>query len=76
MSKLYNDLLSQLKTKYKEEARECIKVYDKLKELNNGSVWQSQWTPLVYTQYSGTYPNSRAIFKLTPIGRIFLKGLM
>lgn len=75
MSKLYNDLLRQLETEYKEEAEECIRVYDKLKELNNGSVWQSQWTLLVSTQYVGSYPNSHIISRLTPVGRIFFNGI-
>lgn len=75
MGKVYNDLLRQLETEYKGEAKECIKVYDKLKELNNGSVWESEWRPLVFTLYIGTYPNSRRIFRLTPMGGIFLKGI-
>lgn len=44
MGKVYNDLLRQLETEYKEEAKDCIKVYNKLKELNNGSVWESDST--------------------------------
>lgn len=38
MSKLYDNLQKQLETEYRKEAEDCIKIYNKLKELNGDSV--------------------------------------
>lgn len=73
MGKLYNSLYSQLQTENKEDAEKCIKIYNKLLEIQ-GSVWSSAWTPLVYIQHVGKYPYTK-IYKPTKIGEIFLKGL-
>lgn len=43
MGKLYDNLQEQLKTEYKKEAEDCIKIYNKLKEISGGSVWSSDW---------------------------------
>ena len=76
MGKLYNSLQRQLKfDEYKEDAKDCLKIYEKLKELNNGSVWQSNWKPLVDAKFMGEYPNSIAIYKPNQMGYVFIKGL-
>ena len=76
MGKLYNSLQRQLKfDEYKEDAKDCLKIYEKLKELNNGSVWQSNWKPLVDVKFMGEYPNSIAIYKPNQMGYVFIKGL-
>lgn len=76
MEKLYNSLQRQLKfDEYKEDAKDCLKIYEKLKELNNGSVWQSNWKPLVDVKFMGEYPNSIAIYKPNQMGYVFIKGL-
>jgi len=74
MGKLYDRLQKQLKTEYKEDAEDCIKIYNKLMEMDNGHVWESQWQPLVNTIFKG-YPSDERRFKPTTIGYIFLKGL-
>lgn len=78
MGKLYDNLQKQLKIeKYKKDAEDCLKIYDKLKEINSGSVWLTQWG--VLTTISGwigdNYPNRSIAYKPTQIGYIFLKGI-
>lgn len=43
MGKLHDRLQKQLKSEFKKDAEDCLKIYEKLKELNNGSVWDSDW---------------------------------
>lgn len=49
MGALTDRLNKQLETEYKKDAEDCIKIYNILKEMYNGSVWESQWNPLVDT---------------------------
>jgi hypothetical protein len=69
-----NFLQKQLETEYKQDAEDCIEIYNKLKEMDNGSVCSSKWSPLVHTIYKG-FPSDNRRFQPTAIGRIFLKGL-
>ncbi|MGK2864674.1 MAG: hypothetical protein ACSLE0_22280 [Chitinophagaceae bacterium] len=39
MGKLMIRLQKQLKTEYKKDAEDCIEIYNKLKEINDGHVW-------------------------------------
>lgn len=75
MSKLYNALQAQLETKYKKEAEDCIKIYNKVKEISGGSVWESDWRVLVHVIFVGTCPNAKPIYKPNAIGEVFLKGI-
>lgn len=75
MGKLYDNLQEQLKTEYKKEAEDCIKIYNKLKEISGGSVWSSDWNVLVRAIFIGTYSNSKPIYIPKAIGEIFLKGI-
>ena len=76
MGKLYNSLQAQLKLEeYKQDAEDCLKIYDKLKEMYNGHIWESNWNPLVETGFIGTYPNSKRISKLTYLGKLMLKDI-
>lgn len=74
MGKLMDRLQLQLKTEYKQDAEDCIIIYNKLTELDNGSVWDSKWRFLVNTIYKG-FPSDDRRFKPTDIGHIFLQGL-
>ena len=74
MGKLLDRLEKQLKTEYKQDAEDCIKIYNKIKEIYNGHVWESNWCPLVETTFKG-FPSDERRFKPTIIGYIFLKGL-
>ena len=76
MGKLYDRLKKQLKSKEnKKDAEDCIKIYEILKEMNNGNVWYSDWQMLVTVKFVGTYPNSKPIYKPSKEGYIFLKGI-
>ena len=74
MGKLYDRLQKQLQTEYKDDAEDCIKIYNKIKEMKDGHVWDSSWNPLVTVEFLGKYPYQRRYY-LTSMGRIFLKGL-
>jgi len=73
MGKLFDRLQKQLKTEYKEDAEDCLKIYDTLKE-RTGSVWNSDWSPLVNAIFKG-FPSDERRFKPTVVGYIFLKGI-
>lgn len=76
MSKLSEYLQKQLETEYKKEAEDCLKIYNALLEINNGSVWRSQWQ--VLTTFNGHMHTSTGhllTYKPSSIGYIFLKGL-
>jgi len=76
MGKLYDRLQKQLKSEeYKKDAEDCLKIYEKLKEMNNGKVWESSWNPLTTVKFVGTYPNSERIYKPSQEGYVLLKGI-
>jgi len=76
MGKLYDRLQKQLKSEeYKKDAEDCLKIYEKIKEMNNGKVWESSWNPLTTVKFVGTYPNSERIYKPSKEGYVFLKGI-
>lgn len=76
MGKLYDRLQKQLKSEeYKKDAEDCLKIYEKLKEMNNGKVWESSWNPLTTVKFVVTYPNSERIYKPSQEGYVFLKGI-
>lgn len=74
MGKLYDRLQKQLTTEYKNDAEDCLVIYEKIKELNDGHVWDSQWSPLVSVTFKG-FPSDERRYKPTPIGYVFLKGI-
>lgn len=76
MGKLYDRLQKQLESEeYKKDAEDCLKIYEKLKEMNNGKVWESSWNPLTTVKFVGIYPNSMRIYKPSQEGYVFLKGI-
>lgn len=76
MGKLYDKLQKQLQTEFKKDAEDCLKIYEKLKELNNGSVWSSDWNQL--TTIGGwigdKYPKTM-MYKPSKLGYELLKGI-
>ena len=74
MGKLHDSLQKQLKTEYKQDAEDCIKIYNKLSEMNNGHIWDSQWKPLVDKIFKD-FSSDEKKFKPTNMGYIFLKGI-
>ena len=70
-----NYLQKQLQTEeYKKDAEDCLKIYEKLKEMNNGSVWSLQWQQLVDTHFKG-FPSDDRRYKPSKMGYVFLKGI-
>lgn len=75
MGKVYDYLQKQLKSdEYRKDAEDCLKIYNKLKEINNGSVWSLQWEQLVNTHFKG-FPSNDRRYKPSKIGYVFLKGI-
>lgn len=64
-----------MKTEHKKEAEDCIKIYNKVKEISRGSVWESDWRVLVRVIFVETWPNAKPIYKPNAIGEIFIKGI-
>lgn len=79
MGKLYNKLQKQLATEYKQDAEDCLKIYQKLKDISNDRVWSSDWLVLVNTVFIPHkikgYMSTERRFKPSPVGYIFLKGI-
>jgi len=73
MGKIHDRLQKQLKTEYKQDAEDCLKIYNKLKDTTD-HIWESDWRPLVNTIFKG-FPSDERRFKPTPLGYIFLKGI-
>lgn len=73
MGKLLDRLNKQLTTEYKQDAEDCLKIYNRLKEKSGGHVWGSDWNKLVNTTFKG-YPSDERRFNPTDLGYIFLKG--
>jgi len=70
-----NILQKQLKTENKQDAEDCIEVYNWIKNTDkDGHVWSSRWTPLVDVKFKG-YPSSERTYKLNITGRTLLKGI-
>ena len=77
MGKLYDRLQKQLKLEeYKKDAEDCLKIYEKLKELNNGSVWDSDWRQLatIGGWIGDKYPKTM-VYKPSKLGYELLKGI-
>lgn len=74
MGKLFDRLNEQLKTEYKQDAVDCLKIYSKLYEIHDGHIWGSSWNLLVNTTFKG-FPSDEKRYKPTDIGYIFLKGI-
>ena len=68
-------LTKQLATEYKQDAEDCIKIYNWIKDTDkDGRVWESRWSPLANVEFIGSYPYLRK-YTLTITGRTLLKGI-
>jgi hypothetical protein len=74
MGKLMDRLQKQLETEHKQDAEDCIKIYNHLKETNDGTIWESQWNPITEVTFKG-FPSDVRYYKLNSIGKLILKGL-
>lgn len=75
MGSTFDRLRKQLKTDLKQEAQDCIKIYNCLKELNDGKVWSDHWRVFVTVTFD-KYPSCERMYKPSKIGRVFLKGII
>ena len=77
MGKLYDSLQKQLKLEeYKKDAEDCLKIYEKLKEMNDGSVWESDWQQLTTIgDWIGEGCHKTMAYKPSKLGYVFLKGI-
>jgi hypothetical protein len=74
IGKLRNILDKQLLTEHKQEAEDCIKIYDTLMEMDNGKIWNSTWGPLTERIFKRGDWNFIA-YKPSQVGYVFLKGI-
>lgn len=76
MGKLYDRLQKQLQTEFKKDAEDCLKIYEKLKEMNNGSVWSSDWNQLTtIAGFLGDKFPKTMMYKPSKLGYELLKGI-
>ena len=73
MGKLMDKLQKQLNTEYKQEAEDCIKIYNYLKETT-GRVWRSQWNQLTDITFKGL-PSDERRYRPSNVGYTFIKGI-
>lgn len=73
MGNVRDSLQKQLKTKYRKEAEDCIKIYNKLKEIGEGKVWISCWNALTMPILDKSLPVLG--YQPNSVGEIFLKGI-
>lgn len=71
MGKLLEKLQKQLETEFKQDAEDCIKIYNTLKELQSGHVWEKEWSCLVKV----IWVDNKRQYSPNDIGKIFLKGI-
>lgn len=77
MGKIYDRLQKQLQVEeHREDAEDCIKIYNKLKEMNDGSVWSSDWQVLTTIGgWIGERPHAQMAYKPSKVGYVFLNGI-
>ena len=74
---LTKELRLQLKSedaKVRQDAKDCLIIANKLKELNDGNIWSSDWRVLSSVRWVKNKEWERQ-FEPTKIGKIFIKGL-
>jgi hypothetical protein len=74
MGKLMDRLEKQLKTEHNIEAKDCLILYNYLKERDKGHVWSSAWQSLTTVTFKG-FPSDERWYKPNDIGYLVLKGL-
>lgn len=73
MGKLLNRLEKQLETEYKQDAEDCLKIYNYLKETT-GHVWENEWRTLVDVIFKG-FPSDKRRYKPKSLGYTLIKGI-
>lgn len=65
-------------TEFSADAMECIAVYGALMDMEDGHVWETEWRVLVkpfIIRKGSRWDNNIVGYRLTKIGKVFLKGL-
>lgn len=75
MSEFKDRLVKQLETDYSKNARDCLKIYEALEELNDGRIPSDQWMVLTNVRHLKSYSGFTRVYLPSKIGYIFLKGL-
>lgn len=76
--KIIDELKIQLESEdeiVRQDARDCLTIANKLKELEDGRIWSTQWRVLTTVGWIGKVENYRRWYKPSKIGEIFIKGL-
>jgi hypothetical protein len=73
MGKLLERLTKQLTTDKKQEAEDCIQLYNYLKETTGG-VWESKWSHLTDVTFEG-FPSDKRWYKPSAIGYLVIQSL-
>ena len=74
---IIEELHTQLKSddeKVRQDAKDCLTIANKLKELEDGHIWSTQWRVLTTVGWIGKV-GYRRWYKPSKIGEIFIKGL-
>lgn len=74
---LTKELRLQLKSedaKVRQDAKDCLIIANKLKKLNDGHVWSSDWRVLTRVRWVKDKEWERQ-FEPSEIGKIFIKGI-
>ena len=75
MGKLEDRLNRQLVVpEFSDDAKDCLEVYNGLKEMHDGRVWSSIWDQMVNIKFEGLHSDIRT-YRLSEVGKTFLKGL-
>lgn len=61
MGKLMDRLQQQLTTEHKQDAEDCLIIYNYLEDTTGG-VWSSNWNPLVQVTFKG-FPGDVPFYK-------------
>lgn len=75
---LSNELKNQLKSddaKVKQDAKDCLIIANKLKELDDGHIWSSKWRVLTSVRWVGKGKDCKRLYEPSSVGKIFIKGI-
>ena len=77
MGKIENELNKQMGVEgLEKQAQQCKAIYDKLKEMDGGHLWDGEWSVLVKVCSRRNSDGKVEFYRApTAIGEIFLKGL-
>lgn len=75
MSKIEEALQKQLQNKeYAQDAIDCMRIYKKLLEMNDGQLWRNVWNVLVNVRVKRER-ELVMIYHPTDVGKVFLRGV-